>query len=78
MMKRNLRQSVRRSICGSRLNFQGKKIIEREGFGSFHSEDVEKLIRLPQIDFKVPSLCSHIAESSMKVTQVPFGNIVIV
>lgn len=72
-MERNLRQKVR-SLCGSRLNCQGgRKLIEREGFGSFHSEDIEKMIRLPQIDFKVPSICSDIAEASTKVSQIPFG-----
>ena len=38
-----------------------RKIQSREGFGSFHSEDVEKLIRLPESEFSIPPKCKEMA-----------------
>ena len=73
-MERNV-QFFLRSPCVTKRNFQFRKLIEREGFGSFHSEDVEKLIRLPKIDFKVPPICNQIAAvpSTTEVARIPFG-----
>ena len=73
-MERNVRHFLR--LCPTKRSFQFRKLIEREGFGSFHSEDVEKLIRLPKNNFKVPSICNHIAAvsvSSTEVGRIPFG-----
>jgi isopenicillin-N epimerase len=41
-----------------------KNLEERKGFGSFHSEDVETLIRQPEKEFQVPKIYEEISKKS--------------
>eukprot|EP01038_Epipyxis_sp_PR26KG_P007814 gene7814-10615_t len=50
---------------------------KRVGFGSFHSEDVEQLIRLPESDYKPPSLLVNNSANTLLSSTVPskFGKV---
>lgn len=47
---------------------------ERKSFGSFHSEDVEELIKLPDHEFEAPAVAEAIQSSVLDRHQLTFSN----